>query len=117
MAKNIILAAPSGFTSPTLALFTDGSDVAVATVTLTEDTNCKGRYRGVTTAAAAIYWGRLDSGASTVGTYNYVRVEDDAGGDTTAYVTDNARDHWKLRQNTDWANQAGDNHQVIATEI
>ena len=117
MAKNILLAAPSGFTTPTLALFTDASDIAVDTVVLTEDTNCKGRYRGTTTAAAAIYWGLLTSSTNPVGTYNYVRIEDDAGGDTTAYVTDTGRDYWKLRQGTQWENAANDTHVVTATEM
>lgn len=100
MAKHILLAAPTGLPNTTMQLFNDADTPVGSAIAMPEDPNCKGRYRGVTTNAPAIYWGQFLSGSETVGTYSYVRVEDDSGGDTVAYVADNGRDHLKLRQNT-----------------
>lgn len=90
MARTVLVFAPAGATTPTLRLVNE-VDVIVQTVTLAEDPNTPGRYRGTLTAPAPptgqLYTGVFFDGASALATYGYCRPK---GVDPeTVYVGDN----------------------------
>lgn len=77
MAKTLVLpAAPAGLTL-TVRLVDTSDDTIAETITMTEDTNAKGRYTGTITAAAGTYTALIRSGSNVIGTYEEVEVSED----------------------------------------
>lgn len=73
MAREIIVYADAAISTPTIELVND-SDSVTETITLTEETNALGKYKGTVTAPAAVYTGILKAAGAWSRTFGYTKV-------------------------------------------
>lgn len=75
MTRTIVVYGPSALSTPSIDLV-DSSDVVQDSISLTEDTNAKGRYTGSIDAgtSAGDYTGIVLTGSSAIGTFEEVTV-------------------------------------------